>query len=218
MSLNYNMDRNLQNRTLAESIEKLMAQKGLKAADLAHNSGVPRSTIHKIVTGNTARPHAKALKLLSEYFNVPVDRLLQGKIDEYIQRDRINTIPIIEWENIGDWLTGKLNKDDFQTTPTNLDISNKSFALIFNGINATPFQPGSVLIFDPDLEVKDGVYVLVKLSEHPDVLLRQVVCDVSNTKHLKSLNQEFSSNIKKLESNDKVIAILIMAKTLYYHK
>jgi hypothetical protein len=159
------------------------------------------------------------LTALSEYFNVPVAELLHGEVDAYTQREKIKNVPIIEWDNINDWLNESLKKNDFQqTTPTNLDLSNKSFALVFNEINSPLFRPGSVLIFDPNLEIKDGAYVLVKLAEHPDVLLRQIVCDVSNTKHLKSLNQEFSTNTKKLGSNDKIIAILIMVKTLFYHK
>ena len=58
----------------------------------------------------------------------------------------------------------------------------------------------------------------MKLAEHPNMLLRQIICDASNKKHLKSLNQEFSANMKKLESNDKIIAALVMVKTLFYHK
>jgi transcriptional regulator with XRE-family HTH domain len=207
------------NRTLADSIGKLMEKEGITAAELAQSLGVPKATLHKIVTGKSARPRSKTLIALSEHFNVPVAQLLSGEVDEYTQRDKIKNVPIIDWDHINDWLNKKIKKEDFQqTTPTNLDFSEKSFALIFNETNSTLFRPGSVLLFDPDLEVKDGAFVLVKLAEHPDVLLRQVICDVSNKKHLKSLNQEFSANIKKLESNDKIIAILVMAKTLFYHK
>jgi transcriptional regulator with XRE-family HTH domain len=206
-------------KTLASSIGILMEKAGLSIAELAQTLGLPKATLHKIVTGKSARPRSKTLSVLSEYFKVPVVQLLQGDIDEYTYRDKIRSVPIIEWDNIHDWLNGRFIKERFQhATPTNLDISEKSFALIFNDMSSTLFRSNSVLLFDPTLEVKDGAYVLVKLSEHPDILLRQIICDVSNTKHLKSLNQEFSTSIKKLEPADTIIAILVMTKTLYYHK
>ena len=207
------------NRTLADSIGILMEKEGLNPAELAFKLQIPKATLHKIVTGKSERPRAKTLNVLSEYFKIPVAQLLQGDIDQYTNRDKIRNVPIIDWDNIHYWLNGKLKKEDCQqTTPTNLDVSEKAFALIFNEMSSTLFRPNSVLLFDPTLEVKDCAYVLVKLSEYPDILFRQIICDASNAKYLKSLNQEFSASAKKLERNDEVIAVLVMAKILFYHK
>lgn len=206
-------------KTLANNIEILMKNAGLSFAELAIKVKIPKATLHKIITGKSVRPRPKNLNALSEYFKVSVAELLTGEINEYTKRDKIKHVPIIDLHSINFWLDGKLKRENCQqTTPTNLDVSDLSFALIFNDMSTTLFRPNSVLVFDPTLEIRDGTYVLVKLSEHPDILLRQIICDASNAKYLKSLNQEFSANSKKLETNDRIIAILVMAKTLFYHK
>lgn len=209
----------LMNKNLSYSIGILMKEKGINLAELAKTLNIPKATLHKIVTGKSARPHHKTLRAISEYFKIPIPQLLEGKVDRYGQAEKIKHVPIIDWENIMAWIAGQLKEQEyFQTTPTNLDIDNSSFALVFNDMSNTIFKQNSVLIFDPTLEIKDGAYVLVKLAEHPIVLLRQVICDASNEKYLKSLNQEFSTNIKKVEASDRIIAVLVMAKTLFYHK
>lgn len=205
-------------KTLANSINILIKRKGLNIAELANILGLPKATLHKIVKGKSTRPRFKALSLIANYFNISVSQLLEGKIDDHIHQENIKNIPIIDWDNIFDWLNEKPMKKNFtQTTPVNLDVSAKSFALIFHDTNSFLFKANSVLLFDPTLEVKDGTYVLVQLSDYPNALLRQIICDASNIKYLKSLNPEFSTNIKKLEPSDKIIAILVMAKTLFYH-
>ncbi len=206
-------------KSLAANIEILMEKEGLSVTQLAHKIGMPIPTLHKIVNGKSTRLSPKSLIAISGYFKIPAPKLLKGEIEEHSEEEKIRHIPIIYWNSINSWLDGKTTKTDYpQTTPINLNVSEKSFALVMNDMVSTLFKPGSVLIFDPTLEVKDGTYVLVKLADYPDILLRQIVCDVSNNKHIKSLNQEFSANIRKLEQDDQIIAILLMSKTLFYYQ
>src|SRR3990167_1873739 len=136
----------LMNKKLANGIGLLMEKEGLNTVELANTLGIPKATLHKIITGKSAKPRPKTLIMIAEYFNIPIAQLIHGEIDEYIQRDKIRNIPIIDWDNIYDWFNEKLTKEDFrQTTPTNLDFSERSFALIFNEINSTLFKQGSVL-------------------------------------------------------------------------
>lgn len=196
-----------------------MEKNGLNVAELAQALGLPKATLHKIVTGKSARPRPKTLSAFSEYFKIPVAQLLNGEIDEYTQPNKIKNVPIIDWDNILDWINGKMKRDSIQqTTPTNLQVDERAFALIYNEANSTLFNHGSVLVFDPSLDAKDGSYALAKFSGYSDILLRQVICDASNAKYIRSLNQEFSSSIKKLNPKDRIIAVLLMSKTLYYFK
>ncbi len=206
------------NKSLTTNISILMEREGLNVTQLAHRIGMPIPTLHKIVNGKSTRLSSKSLTAISGYFKIPASKLLKGEVEEYLQSESIQNIPIINWVSISEWVEGKMNLENPQTTPINIKVSDNAFALVLNDMASTLFKPGSILIFDPSLEVKEGVYVLIKLADHPDILLRQIVCDVSNEKYIKSLNQEFSAHMRKLEQDDKIIAILLMTKTLYYYE
>ncbi|WP_025684541.1 helix-turn-helix domain-containing protein [Paenibacillus maysiensis] len=67
--------------SIAEIITKLMETKGLSKYKLAKESGVPYTTLIKILDGTTKNPQIESLKAIAKYFEVDVDDILDGAHD-----------------------------------------------------------------------------------------------------------------------------------------
>lgn len=63
-------------KTTSEKLHELKEQAGLTAAQLSEQTGVPRSTLNKLLCGATHRPALQTMEKLARFFNVPVRYLL----------------------------------------------------------------------------------------------------------------------------------------------
>ncbi|MDY3618368.1 helix-turn-helix domain-containing protein [Agathobaculum sp.] len=69
------MDNN-RRKTISEKLHELKAQAGLTTAQVSGQTGVPRSTLNKLLCGATHRPALQTMEKLARFFNVPVRYLL----------------------------------------------------------------------------------------------------------------------------------------------
>lgn len=199
----------MRDSSLAVNIAELMEERGIHTTAFSEQSGIPKATLQKIVTGASTKPRPDTIHAIASFFNVPVAKLFEKKT-------LTSLIPIISWDDAKKWVISDgdnaLETQDFFCTT--LDVSKKAFAVHSNE-NLFCLMHGQVtLAFDPNVHPKDGGSVLVQLSEHKDLLFRQLIIDVKQ-RYIKPINPEFSSRSSPLGEDDKIIATLIEARINY---
>lgn len=184
----------------------LMARSGLNTTQLAKETKIPQATLHKIITNESQKPRAATLKKLADYFNIDIQDLILSAEEIYAVEKR-SVLPVIKWAEINDWLNeGSFNTKRFITISRH--VSKTAFATISTDSIIPQFKNGATLIFEPNLIPKDGSIVLLKLHQHEDILLRQLIIDVQQ-KFIKPLNPDLAARISPIDSKDKILATLI---------
>lgn len=185
--------------TVSQVLRQLMQEANLKEAELARQTGLPQTTINRLLLGGTSDPRANTLKPLADFFCITIGQLcgfeplsshrIQGTT-QASNRSAWSYIPIIHWEQVEAWKFIRKN-----TTPlvhkkwigTERTLSEQAFALYSLAFMAPRFRKNSVLIVDPQAEYKDGHYVVVSL-EQSSPTVRKILIDGSDIL-LKSFDQ-----------------------------
>lgn len=61
---------------LSSTLKQLMAEKGIKSAELARKIGIGQPVIHRLMSGVTDNPQVHTLQPIAQYFGVTIDQLL----------------------------------------------------------------------------------------------------------------------------------------------
>ncbi len=201
--------------TISDVLKLLMLKQNLKTAQLAREVALPQQTLQRIVNGVSPRPHQSSLLPLAKYFSITLDQLkgkipIQDLVSPLHSPPGVSEVSLMPWQDIG---TQEGNVANHPKIYTDANIGPNAFALEMNDSSMEPvFPKGMILIIDPDIEIKDRRYAVVKLAEHGEIMFRQVLNDGSSV-YLKPLCPDLTQfQMKELTSNDQVIGILVQAK------
>lgn len=204
---------------LSKVLKNLLSKKNMRPADLANAVNLPRPTIHRLLTGKSTRPHSSSLQPIADYFSVNIDQLLGEKpltdAESPTSFDtanmRVKYVPLIQWESIIQQISLD-TKDSSNCVPFIGNISEKGFATVMPDTSMEPFvRKNSILIFDPEKQLKDRSYVLVKIKG-VQLVFRQILFDVED-KYLKALNSDFKDlGMRLLSKEDAVIGTLLESR------
>src|SRR5690348_14894472 len=61
---------------LSSTLTRLMADKGIKSAELARKIGIGQPVIHRLMNGVTDNPQVHTIQPIAQYFGVTIDQLL----------------------------------------------------------------------------------------------------------------------------------------------
>jgi transcriptional regulator with XRE-family HTH domain len=169
---------------IASNLSILLKQHHLNTNQLAQGLGLPMMTIRRLLSGETEDPRISTLKTIADYFNISIDLLIgddprallvaSKKVKSYL-------IPKVTWE-----LLPQLEDSEFLTSVeewqsislgNNDAISKKTFALESRPSMYPRFPKGTVFIIDPDTAPTDGDIVLIKIKDHNEFTLRELVID-----------------------------------------
>lgn len=189
--------------------------------DLAHQTGVPQSTLSRILSGETTQPHRSSLEPLATFFQVSVNQLL-GKepiaalkrLGNYLSKDA--SVPLLAWAQVSPWLA----PDTAFATPEMLQVDmvlgEGSFAVAVEDAAMEPqFPHGSVLIVDTTKPAKDRSFVIARLEESDKVVFRQLLTDGIN-RYLRSLSPDFSQfGMTAMTDNDTILGVVLQARKNY---
>ena len=157
-------------------IKQLMREANISEAELARQTGLPQTTVNRLLLGSTADPRASTLRPIAKFFDITIDQLLgiedipQDRISgtfRAINRDAWTHVPIIEWNDAIAWL---FKNDDYDLhshhkwTVSDCAVSKQSFALLSTPSMEPMFRRNSILIIDPDADLVDGKYVILTLD------------------------------------------------------
>ena len=208
---------------LSSILKKLLFDKNMKPIDLARELDLPQPTIHRLVSGKSTRPYKSSLEPIAQYFDISVDQLIgeeplladwqpeESKTQE-LQMWVIKPITLIPWASLNQ--LDEARKQSKKQLAITGNISDEGFAVMMNDHSMEPlFTKGSFLIFDPNKKSIDRSYVLVKLANKDQFIVRQLLIDVDEC-YLKPLNPDSGVyKMRRLETNDTIIATLFESRT-----
>ncbi|MFO1259081.1 MAG: S24 family peptidase [Gammaproteobacteria bacterium] len=183
-----------------DNLKKLMlADEKISEGELSRKTGIPQSTIHRIVSGQIKESKPSTLKPLAHYFGLTLAQL-QGDEPIPVQRQteimqRIPSsehhrylgtparlVPLITWEQAACW------KDECKTyqhdssmgwIATNKNVGPHAFGLMIQGSSMTSthgpsFEDGCEIVVDPDRRAAHHDFVVVRQPGKNITLLRQL--------------------------------------------
>lgn len=178
--------------SIAIELSELIKKFGLNALEIERLTGVPASTIYRLLKSD-GNPTIEVLKKLATFFQITVSQLIG---EEPIGCKQIPLVPALEVANFF-----KLNpeeKSKFDSIPIDFPLNQRSFASICQDNTMEPFiLKNSIVIIDPDREItnKDFVFLIKKDNDQPRI--RQLISDGENY-YLKILNSDFPVELTKI--------------------
>lgn len=127
----------------------------ISGAELAKRTGIPTSTINRILAGTVLDPRISTLKPLAEYFGISVDQLLGftalpfelSKNNALINPSKV--IPIFDFTT---YFYKETNPFRWFTWVTNNSEEDNAFALSINSEKFEPiFEKDTILIVEPKM-------------------------------------------------------------------
>lgn len=207
----------------AKNLQALLKQHHLSVSQLAQRLGIPMMTIRRLLLGETADPRISTLKLVADYFKIPVDTLVANHHPNFIHSS-MNTkphfVPVLSWVQAAEMSS----VEDFDLSqwkewhPITLSegkvISNKTYALESRPSMHRRFPRGTLFIIDPEFRPNDGDLVLVKIKKNNELTLRELTIDPPEW-HLYPIVSE-SNRLQYSEKNYNIVGVVVL--TLFYNR
>lgn len=201
-------------------INCLLELNGITEAALAKAVNMPRATINKICSGKIQTPRADTLIMIANYFGITIDQLVgsvplnRDRVIKFIQipmleLDYISSLPReSKFESLG--LLDYPNCLVLEASDKYLHNSKSLFAVKITSDAMIPyFDEKTTVIVDERAPVANRKYVLVRLADTSEVILRQIFID-GNSKILKPINSIFKT--VELTANDLILGVVIQTK------
>lgn len=209
-----------QRSKISENLRYLMKLKNTTENKIAQELNIPAMTVRRLLSGETTDPRISTLKILADYFQVPIDALIGT--NTFSQQELINQstrlfIPLFDWEQAKNiaaldlkrwsaWVPVTIGKSE--------KISKEAFALESRPSMYPPFQIGTIFILDPVLKPSDGDLVLIKLIKDNILTLKELRIDPPEWQ-LYSINHG-SSILRFSKKNHEIVAVVFL--TLFYNR
>lgn len=214
----HNMD---SNNKVSDIIKKLMSELKIKEAELARQTGLPQTTINRLLGGLTFDPRANTLKPIAKFFGLTIGQILGEEPILHRIKGTFNTnnrstwmnVPIISWEEALLW---PLKKNEYNLFShehwiiTEKLVSSSTFALISKPFMEPRFRKNSILIIDPEAEYSDQKFIIISLDKK-HVTIRQIIYDNSDI-YLKHFDSTIPS-IKFIQNDYLTLGIIIETRT-----
>lgn len=159
----------------------LINKTGIRSTTLLHRaSGIAKSTLDKLLSGETIAPNLQTMQKLSEYFNLTIEQIegqkpiLVNALQEVHLSKRL--LPVVDMGNINEWIFGDYNNVKVSNyVHSTLLVGKLSFALKIPDDSYEPdFFRNSTLIIDTQAEINDGSYIIAKYFQTNRVSLYEV--------------------------------------------
>ena len=201
----------MRNTRIGQILNRLMTEKKIRAAELARRVNLPQPTIHRIATGACEHPHLSSLEPIADFFSISIDQLKGHEPISWL--DRVSKVPLLAWEDVLNWPANTDEMKHNELILTDAAVGKTGFALKIKDISMDPvFPKNTVLIADPEKQVRDRSYVIAKLVNHPEAIFRQLLMDAGDH-YLKPLSPDFDQyKMTRLNNNDKILSVVVQAK------
>lgn len=203
--------------TTSEILKHLMFKKELKSAELARLTGLPQPTVHRIVEGDSTRPHQSSLEALAKFFDLSLEQLkgMEPIPDLTPQQQPSNDlpegwhkIPVYNWDDVANF--AKSNKTQVQpgraSTLTNGDVNDAGFLVELTDESMFPqFPSGTEIIINTEYEPMDREMVVVYLKRHDKAFFRMMIFN-GGERFVRPLNPDLMPiGMEKLDPNEDII-------------
>ena len=200
-------------------LKRLMAKyDNFSGSELAKKTGLPISTVNRILAGTVSDPRVSTLKPLANYFGITVDQLLgYTALPEKYSNKNINlqpstVIPVLSLKKFSNTVCEK-PKEWFTWVTQKPDTYETVFALAVDTKELEPvFEKDTVLIIEPHmLPPQNGDYVAIQFEHDSYLSIKRYLIDGSDHYFL-----PMNSKLKALDINErpyKMIGIVSEAHT-----
>lgn len=183
---------------VSEKLRQLMHSDGqISEGELSRRTGIPQSTIHRILVGQIKESKPSTLRPLAGYFGLTMAQL-QGEEPMPAQRNPLNQreatqpahylgtparlVPLITWEHAAQWHEMRKHyqhDSSFGWVATNKNVGPHAFGLKVQGNSMTAthgpsFEDGFEIVVDPDRKPKHHDFVVVREANKQCAILRQL--------------------------------------------
>lgn len=196
---------------LSDNIKKLMDKHDLSESALARKTGIPQTTLSRLIVGSTQNPSFNLIMQLAEFFEVTVEQLsgrapLPSKLN-----NRMETFPapVLDWQQAmvyNEILDDDSDAEITQWVSVDCKHSHQCFALTTTSTMEPRYRAGNLLTVDPKKQPSDGDYVIVHYPETQAATIRKIIMDGPNIS-LQSINQ--INQADSLNSNINVIGVVV---------
>lgn len=204
--------------SLSKILNRLLFEKNIKPAELARLTKVSQPTIHRLITGTSNRPHLSSLKPIADFFSISTEQLIGLSPIPWIKtkdEENIKTLPILNWSQVEDWSMkriGQNQESEFENIIVDTNIGNNSFGLIIKDESMEPvFSVGSLIIIDPEKEIRDRGFILVQFKNSQEPILRQLIIDDKDY-YVKAISPALYDKIHKIGKDDKIFGVLVQSR------
>lgn len=207
---------------LAFNLRQLLEKNKISPSELARNTNVGQSVIHRIIAGETNNPKIETLKPIAKYFSISVDQLTgnailfnDGKLLDMSQSNaiRVRVLPLLTIEQVESWL----NRDNIDNlsfiTIADCDVNDMCYSIQIKDSTMHPrFSEGTYFVVDPNLQAENGDFIVFCRSDSKKGSVRQLLLD-SDEKYLKALNPDFRTIL--VNNEYKFLGTVVQARTNY---
>lgn len=212
MSIHPLKNKTVDTQAFISNVKQAMQKQNIREAELSRLTGIPLTTLHKILSGKTSDPRISTLQILANYFGVTVDELFTGIQDK---SSRIQSIPIISWNDCskGENYIHSLNLTNWKEWINIEYISDNAYSLVSKPSMEPQFTKGTHLVVVPNIKPKDGDLVIVAYKDVQSATLRELLDDGPNKYLLPCIPNE----PKERMSDDTTIIGVVVESKFYWH-
>ncbi|KTC64729.1 HTH-type transcriptional regulator [Legionella adelaidensis] len=179
--------------SIGSVLSELLKKFNLNALELERLTGIPSSTIYRLLKNN-GNPTIEVLKKLASFFQITVSQLIG---EEHIGGRQI---PLIYPDNIGEYIV-KGNSSNQKKISIDFPMNIKCFATLVEDNMMEPFiLTNSIVIVDPEKKITHKDFILVVKNKSERGFIRQFI-DNGEEHFLKVINSDFP-NLKQININD----------------
>ncbi|QBS13517.1 helix-turn-helix domain-containing protein [Legionella geestiana] len=185
--------------SIATVLPLLLQKYNLNALELERMTGVPSSTIYRLLKGSAANPTVEVLKKISSFFQITISQLIGEEPMGCKQ------IPLIQPNKIWEFIAHPMKfYSDLKKVPVDFPLGNNCFATIAMDNLMEPFiLINSMVIVDPDREICNKDFVLLISNEASLPKIRQTIFDGDDC-YIRVLNSNCNIDIEKISFDDYV--------------
>jgi SOS-response transcriptional repressor LexA len=195
--------------TLNNTLEYLIKKWGININQLHKHTGIPLSTLKRLILNKENNPTLASLAPIANYFSVSLDQLTGREI---LPKKNGLKIPLIHWKDIINTPKNRYHLAFSSLLISDISLSENSFALVIKDNNTTNFLAGSLLVIDPSLRGRNRDFIIVhKKGMRKPQLIQKIIYE--NKIYLKNLNAK--SEIIKFSKCYKILGVVIQIRMNY---
>lgn len=201
----------------SSTMTKLMARRGINMSQLHKQTGVPLTTINRMVNESNVNPTISTLIPIAEYFGITLNQLMGIDPLDPTMDARIPTkkniiwteVPIITWEQSVQWSNTNPKPTKLESVSTDANISDQSFALIIEEANLEGFIQNTIIIVDPTATYEHGDYVVMNKSDQKKASLKQLLIDDGQI-YIRPLNKDFQTRM--IDDSYNILGVVVQIR------
>ncbi len=194
---------------------------GLTQAELARRVGISQPAIQKSEQSVTSTSASRHVATMAHHLGVSARWLGSG--EGAIEPSNVSPgpdlrppVPLVSWVQAGDWTE---YTDPYppgmaeEWISPSTKVSACSFALKVRGDSMEPkFTEGDTLIVDPEVEARNGDFVIVRLDDAQEATFKQLIID-GPQKFLKPLNARYP--VVPINGNATIVGVVVEKRQVF---